>query len=129
MTSTLDSDCQLALMSSTCACNTSWENLASLRNETAELCYILVIDKISLVNAEAADFSAVLAAAWATVISLWSFSHRYFLLLKLLRSERKIIISDDLFEVYAAAAGISGSRLVKYCGFLVAVIATEVSVR
>ena len=51
----LYSYCELSLVKSTCAGNTSGKDLCSLGNELSELCNILVIDCLNLVLAEDAN--------------------------------------------------------------------------
>ena len=56
LASSLDSYCELSLVKSAVAGNTSGEDLSSLGNELSEFCYILVIDLGYLVLAEDANF-------------------------------------------------------------------------
>ena len=76
MTCTLDSLCQLALMSCACACHSAGQDLASVRNILAELSCILVIDVLYLICAELADLSttSVVSGTLGTLGALCSFS-------------------------------------------------------
>ena len=56
MTCTLDSCVKLSLVLSASTRNSSGKNLAALADELSELCGILVVDKVNLINTENADF-------------------------------------------------------------------------
>ena len=62
LTSTLDSGCELSLVSCAGACYTAGQNLAALAHITAETRDILIIDVLDFVNAERANFLAALSA-------------------------------------------------------------------
>ena len=51
----LDCNCELSLVKSASAGNTSGKNLSSFRNELSELCYVLIIDCVCFILAEDAN--------------------------------------------------------------------------
>ena len=97
MTSTLDSDCQLALMVCTSAGYSARENFSSLGDEAAELLNILVINVVYLINTEAAYLLAALTATTAIV----SFCSACL--------EGQVVVCD-LLKVTGASAAVSRSR-------------------
>ena len=74
MSCTLDSNCKLTLMMSTCTCYSSGQNLSSFGHIAAKSCYIFIVNSFNLVHAESTNLSATLTTA-AAVILFRSFSH------------------------------------------------------
>lgn len=77
MTSTLDRDRQLTLMTGAGAGHAAGQDLGTLGDISAELRIILVIDGFYFIDAEAANLLAALAATTAVISfrSFGSFSH------------------------------------------------------
>ena len=70
LTRSLDSLGELALMLGACPGRPAGKDLAALRNITAELCSVLIINMLTFIYAELANFftfAVIVAASWSAV--------------------------------------------------------------